>query len=350
MRRPVIGFAGWSGSGKTTLIEKLIPALEERGVRCAVIKHDVHGLSADETGKDSERFKKAGAVNCTLICSAPHAGNISTDPDSQKTPDDYSELFSAIESISENIPEADIILVEGFKHAPLPRIGISRKGFEKGFTGPFSEFIAIITDEQIPDRQLQEEQLSSKQIPDRQQLDRSIPCFDPDDIEVITEFIMNSTKDFTHFDGSGKATMVDVSEKPETKREASARARVLVNRQTFELIKSGGMKKGDVLSVAQLAGIMGAKKTSELIPLCHPLPIESVKVALTLCEEDHAVDILASASYTGRTGVEMEALTAAATAALTVYDMCKAIQRDIMITDIRLVEKSGGVHGDYKEE
>ena len=335
MRKPVIGFAGWSGSGKTTLIEKLIPALAEKGVRCAVIKHDVHGLSSDDAGKDSGRFKRAGAVNCTLICSAPHAGNTSTDPDIQKEQNDCKELFSAIENISENVPEADIILVEGYKRAPLPRIGVSRKGFEKGFTGPFSEFIAVVTDEQLPDRK---------------RSDRNIPCFDPDDIEGITEFIMKSTKDFTHFDESGKAAMVDVSEKPETKREASARARVLVNRQTFELIKSGGMKKGDVLSVAQLAGIMGAKKTSELIPLCHPLPLNSIKVRLTLCEDDNAVDILANASYTGRTGVEMEALTAAATAALTVYDMCKAVQRDIRITDIRLVEKSGGAHGDYREE
>lgn len=157
-------------------------------------------------------------------------------------------------------------------------------------------------------------------------------------------------KDFTHFDEQGRARMVDVGEKPPTRRTAVAGARVFVNRDTFALIRDGGVKKGDVLSVAQVAGIMGAKRTPELIPMCHPVQVEGIDLALTLDEARCCVDIRASVRCDGRTGVEMEALTAAATAALTVYDMCKAVQRDMVISDIRLLEKTGGVHGDFIRE
>lgn len=156
--------------------------------------------------------------------------------------------------------------------------------------------------------------------------------------------------DFTHFDERGRARMVDVGEKAPTRRTAEAGARVFVNRDTFTRIRSGGMKKGDVLSVAQVAGIMGAKRTPDLIPMCHPIQIDGIDLALTLDEERCCVDIRASVRCGGRTGVEMEALTAAATAALTVYDMCKAVQKDIVISDIRLLEKTGGVHGDFRRE
>lgn len=153
--------------------------------------------------------------------------------------------------------------------------------------------------------------------------------------------------DFTHFDTKGNARMVDVGSKEITVRYAAAEAAVLVSRETFSLIASGGMKKGDVLTVAQIAGIMGAKRTPDLIPMCHPILLTGVDVELTLNEERCSVDIHASVRCTGRTGVEMEALTAASAAALTVYDMCKAVQRDMVITDLRLVEKTGGIHGDY---
>ena len=155
-------------------------------------------------------------------------------------------------------------------------------------------------------------------------------------------------EDFTHFNEQGRARMVNVGEKPVTTRTAVAAARVLVNENTFALIKSGGMKKGDVLTVAQIAGVMGAKRTPELIPMCHPILIGGIDLKLWLDEERRSVEITASVSCDGRTGVEMEALTAASTAALTVYDMCKAVQRDMVITDIRLLSKTGGVHGDYE--
>lgn len=154
-------------------------------------------------------------------------------------------------------------------------------------------------------------------------------------------------RDFTHFNEQGRAKMVNVGEKPESVRTAVAAGRVLVNDDTFALIKSGGVKKGDVLTVAQVAGIMGAKRTSELIPMCHAVFTSGIDLSLTLDEARKSVEIRASVTCTGRTGVEMEALTAVSTAALTVYDMCKAVQRDMVISDIRLVSKSGGVHGDF---
>ena len=159
-----------------------------------------------------------------------------------------------------------------------------------------------------------------------------------------------TVSDFTHFGEDGRARMVDVGEKDPTVRTATAAASVQVSRETFELIRSGGMKKGDVLTVAQIAGIMGAKRTPDLIPMCHPILINGVDLHLKLNDESTAVDICATVRCSGRTGVEMEGLTAVSVAALTVYDMCKAVQKDMVITDIRLLEKTGGVHGDYHRE
>ena len=156
--------------------------------------------------------------------------------------------------------------------------------------------------------------------------------------------------DFTHFNDQGRAKMVDVGEKSPTRRTATAAARVLVNENTFALIRSGGMKKGDVLTVAQVAGVMGAKRTPELIPMCHPILMDGIDLSLHLDEQRCAVEIQATVSCDGRTGVEMEALTAVSTAALTVYDMCKAVQKDMVITDIRLIRKTGGVHGDFERK
>ena len=156
--------------------------------------------------------------------------------------------------------------------------------------------------------------------------------------------------DFTHFNEQGRAKMVNVGEKPVSQRTAVAAGRVLVNRETFDLIKSGGMKKGDVLTVAQIAGVMGAKHTPDIVPMAHPITIEGIDLKLTLDEERLSVEIEAAVSCDGKTGVEMEALTAVSTAALAVYDMCKAVQKDMTITDIRLLSKTGGVHGDYERK
>jgi cyclic pyranopterin phosphate synthase len=154
---------------------------------------------------------------------------------------------------------------------------------------------------------------------------------------------------FTHFDASGNAVMVDVSDKPVTDRTATARAQVVMDSATISMIEAGTAKKGDVLGVARLAGIMAAKRTAELIPLCHPLPITAVVVELTTDRRANAVEIAATVRTTGQTGVEMEALTAASVAALTVYDMCKSVDRGMRIEGLRVVHKAGGKSGEFTQ-
>ena len=154
--------------------------------------------------------------------------------------------------------------------------------------------------------------------------------------------------DLTHFDAEGRAVMVDVSDKAETNRVAVARGSVTMAAETLDRIRQGTVAKGDVLSVARLAGIMGAKRTPDLIPLCHPLALSSVKIELALAPERNAVEIEATCRLRGRTGVEMEALTAVSVAALTIYDMVKAVDRSMVIGEIRLVHKSGGKSGTWE--
>lgn len=151
----------------------------------------------------------------------------------------------------------------------------------------------------------------------------------------------------THIDTAGNAVMVDVGDKPETARAATAEGRVRMQAETLRRIAEGGIKKGDVLAIAQLAGIMGAKRTPDLIPLCHPLMLSSVKVLLEPEPDLPAIRITATCKIEGRTGVEMEALTAVSVAALTIYDMCKAIDRSMVIDGVRLLRKTGGQSGDY---
>lgn len=310
---PVLVFAAYSGAGKTTLLEKVIRALKNRGLRIAVIKHDGHDFEIDREGKDSRRFTQAGA-DISVISSAAKTALI----------EQRSLSFAQAAAM---VHDVDLILVEGYKHEPLTQIGICRQASGKGFTADISRYTAVVTDVDIGDA--------------------DISRFGFDDIEELTEFIMKNMDDFTHFNEQGMAKMVDVGEKGSTHRTATAGARVLVSKETFALIRSGGMKKGDVLTVARIAGVMGAKRTPDLIPMCHPVQINGIDLSLTLDEAHCCVDIRVSVSCDGRTGVEMEALTAASTAALTVYDMCKAVQKDIVISDIRLLEKTGGVHGDF---
>lgn len=317
---PVIAFAAYSGTGKTTLIEKLVRELKNRGLRLAVIKHDDHKFEIDHEGKDSWRFSKAGA-DITMINS-----------DQQTAYVEKREL--SLERLLCMVHDVDLILVEGYKNKNLPQIGIARAATGKGFPFAPEHFIALATD---------------------MEMDTDIPCFGLEDIGPIADFIlertaMKTTNDFTHFNNEGRARMVDVGEKPESRRTAVAAARVLVSRETYDLIESGGMKKGDVLTVAQIAGVMGAKRTPDLIPMCHPILIDGIDLSLRLDEARCSVEIEAMVSCDGHTGVEMEALTAVSTAALTVYDMCKAVQKDIVISDIRLLRKTGGVHGDFQRE
>ena len=317
---PVIGFAAYSGTGKTTVMEKVIFRLREKGLRVGVIKHDGHGFEIDHPGKDSYRHAQAGASIVVLT-----------------SPSGTAEIKKSEESLREclrRIQNVDLILVEGFKNEDIPQIGLCRKETKKGFTAPLSRFIAVVTDEEGP---------------------FDIPSFSFEDTAGLAEWIVKELKkmgtlDFTHFDSEGNARMVQVGDKEITRRVAVAAGRVLVNSETFRLIQTGGVKKGDVLTVAQIAGIMAAKRTPDLIPMCHPIPLSGIDLRLRLNEERLSVEIEASVRCDGRTGVEMEALTAVSAAALTVYDMCKAVQRDMVISDIRLIKKTGGVHGDYERK
>ena len=317
---PVIAFAAYSGTGKTTLIEKVVRELKCRGIRLAVIKHDGHKFEIDHEGKDSWRFTEAGA-DITMISSAEKTAYM-----------EQGEL--SLEQLLSMVHGVDLILVEGYKNKNLPQIGIARAATGMGLPFAPEHFIALVTDMEI---------------------NTDIPCFGLEDIASIADFILERTTvknnyDFTHFNKEGRAKMVDVGEKPKSHRTAVAAARVLVNKNTFDLIRSGGMKKGDVLTVAQIAGVMGAKRTPDLIPMCHPVLIDGLNLSLYLDESRHSVEIEAAVYCDGRTGVEMEALTAVSIAALTVYDMCKAVQKDMVISDIRLLRKTGGVHGDFQKE
>ena len=151
--------------------------------------------------------------------------------------------------------------------------------------------------------------------------------------------------EFTHFNQNGDAIMVDVSEKKETVREATASGKIVMSKECFKKVKNGEMGKGDVLSVARIAGIMGAKKTSELIPLCHILNLTKVEIDFTLFEEESAIEVRCTAKVVGKTGVEMEALTGANIALLTIYDMCKAVDKGMRIENIHLLKKTGGKSG-----
>ncbi len=319
---PIIGFAAYSGTGKTTLIEKIISILKKQGLKVAVVKHDAHDFEIDKEGKDSFRFSAAGS-DITVIASDKKSAKMEN-------------RFVDFESTIAEIKDVDIILVEGYKSKNIPKIGICRKDTGKGFTDDIDSFIALVSDYEINDA--------------------NGPVFNINDAEGLAKFIidymesckkMDNNKEFTHFNEEGRAKMVNVGEKPESHRTAVASGSVKVNKETFELIKSGGMKKGDVLAVAQVAGIMGAKRTPDIIPMCHPIIINGIDLKLSLNEEKCQVDIIARVECDGKTGVEMEALAAVSTAALTVYDMCKAVQKDMIITDICLLKKSGGVHGDY---
>ena len=156
--------------------------------------------------------------------------------------------------------------------------------------------------------------------------------------------------ELTHFNEQGRAKMVDVTKKAVTHRIAIAAGEIHMAPETLECVKAGTMKKGDVLAVAQVAGIQAAKHNWELIPMCHPLPLTGIDITFALSDEPCMVEIQATVSCTGATGVEMEALTAVSVAALTIYDMCKAVQKDMQITNIRLLRKSGGKSGDYLAE
>lgn len=329
MRPYIMSIAGFSGSGKTTLIEKLIPIMKERGYSIAVIKHDVHSAFSDIPGTDTFRFREAGA-DATMLSS--DVSGFSS----------YEKTGKALREILEEVAGYDLVFIEGYKREDVPKLLLLNNRNNYEIPENISGVRAIVTDDKNRTGMIAGE------------IGAEIPIFEENETYIIAQWIISDMekdiekRDLNHFDDAGNARMVDVGEKPVTKRCAIASARVFVNRNTLVLIKSGGIKKGDVLNVARIAGIMGAKRTPELIPMCHPVIIDSVDMKLWLDEQQCAVCIEAKVSCTGRTGVEMEALTACSSAGLTVIDMCKSVQHDMVLSDLHLVRKTGGSHGNYK--
>ena len=314
-----------SGTGKTTFLEKLIRELVERGYRVGAIK-STSEFEIDKSGKDSRRYAQAGAE---IICILGHERYAYI----QKTPEKVK-----LDEVVGVFKDVDLILAEGFKDEDKPKIEIVRKAKGTDVFSSGKNLIAVVTDVE--------------------NLSVEVPQFGPDDFKEVAELLekhflkkeIDTEMDkphLTHFNEQGRARMVDVTGKGITEREAVARGEVRMAQETLQLIAQGKMKKGDVLAVAQVAGIVGVKETSRLIPMCHPLSIGSINIDFTLDYENNQVLIECQVKVSGQTGVEMEALTGVSIAALTIYDMCKAVDKEMVIENIRLVKKTGGKSGTF---
>lgn len=322
--------AAQSETGKTTILEKLLPELKKRGLRVAALKGNLHHYNLDQAGKDSWRFAQAGAAVAGLT-----------------TADSYflfgtSEEKSGTEAAAELLTNIDLLIIEGNKKSKNPKIEVVRS--------------AINPEPLLPENTV-------AVVSDRDDLDLEIPVIDINDSKALADFIcerfmnkdsrtgtINTFENLTHFDQTGRPRMVDVSEKEQTSREAYARGEITMSPATLEKIMTGSMAKGDVLSVAQVAAVMAVKETGRLIPMAHPLGISGVEVDFKTLKSESKVEIGVRVRLTGQTGVEMEALTGVSIAALTIYDMCKAIDKEMIIENIRLVEKKGGRSGHYRRE
>lgn len=319
--------AAQSGTGKTTVLEKLLPELTARGLQVAALKGEVRHYNLDIPGKDTWRFAEAGAAVTGML-----------------TPDKYIFIGSApAEGInataSARLPDMDLVIIEGKRESPFPKIEVVRSAVNRQPLLP-EGVIAIVTDlEELP-------------------LPHPLPLFRLDDPAALARFIDDrffrprgtAELALTHFDRAGRPRMVDVSAKASTRRDAYAAGEIIVAPQTLARIKEGTMKKGDVLAVAQVAAIMAVKETGRLIPMAHPLNISGVAVDFNLNEGENKIEIGVRVKLIGQTGVEMEALTGVSAAALTIYDMCKAVDKNMVIQNIRLLEKRGGRSGSYCRE
>ncbi|MCM5703674.1 cyclic pyranopterin monophosphate synthase MoaC [Larsenimonas salina] len=335
---PVLAVSGYSGQGKTTLLEHLVQRLSALGVSVCVFKHSHHALTLDKPGSDSERYRRAGAV--ASIISGQNGFSLVQETSGEPALDDvirYAETLSP-----------DLLLLEGFKSHPVPKLWVARKAVDD------SDAIKVMNDPNIeavfsPD-------LSKQNIP-----------FSPnmavlDTHEQTFEWVVRwlySRRSATHngFDGHqmslthlnerGDAHMVDIADKAITKRTAEAESFLSMAPETLELLLDERLPKGDVLASARIAGIQAAKRTSELIPLCHPLSLTQVSIECTPDKDRGGVHVLATCKTDGKTGVEMEALTAASVASLTLYDMCKAVDKRMSIDYTRVRAKQGGKSGDW---
>ncbi|MFY9114934.1 MAG: cyclic pyranopterin monophosphate synthase MoaC [Dethiobacteria bacterium] len=324
--------AARSGMGKTTLIEKLLPELIAKGLRVAALKGNSNRCDFDIPGKDTWRYLEAGARISGII-----------------TPDKYilmgtaADRTRAMEYASAMLKDIDLLLIEGNKRSNNPKIEVIRTALG---TEPSdaNNVIAIATD--------------------LEESDTDIPVFDLNNPGELADFIFNrffvrndegvlldaEKHSLTHFDLSGRPRMVDVTAKATTLREAYAKGEITMAPATLERVKAGTVEKGDVLGVAQVAAVMAVKETGRLIPMSHPLVISGVDVDFDFPEKENKIEIGVRVKINGQTGVEMEALTGVTVAALTIYDMCKAIDKEMTIQNIRLEEKKGGRSGFYRRK
>lgn len=322
--------AAQSETGKTTIMEKLLPELKLHGLRVAALKGNLQHYELDTPGKDSQRFAKAGADLAGLT-----------------TPDGFF-LFGrsgdqdGTTAVAKALDNFDLIMVEGNKKSKNPKVEVVRSEINPEPLLP-ENTIAVITD--------------------RRDLNLELPVLELGDSKALADFIMNrffnhkvqnekeqGTDALTHFDQSGRPRMVDVSEKDQTTREAYAKGEIVMAPETLNRVMAGTLAKGDVLGVSQVAAVMAVKETGRLIPMAHPLGISGVEVDFHPNQVENKIEIGVRVRLTGQTGVEMEALTGVSVAALTIYDMCKAIDKDMVIQNIRLVEKKGGRSGHYRRE
>lgn len=321
--------AAQSDTGKTTVIEKLLPELKARGFRVAALKGNLHHHDLDLPGKDSWRYAQAGAEVAGFT-----------------TPKSFllhgiTEEAGSDTAVAALLRDLDLILIEGNKKSNNPKIEIVRSSINPTPLLPAGT-VAIFSD--------------------LKNIDSELPLFDLNDTRAQADFIIDRFLDrgknrtmednnLTHFDHFGRPRMVDVSAKEQSLREAYACGDITMAAETLELVKAGRMAKGDVLAVAQVAAVMAVKETGRLIPMAHPLGISGVDVDFKVIDDpEPKIEIGVRVKLTGQTGVEMEALTGVSVAALTIYDMCKAVDKNMIISNIRLMEKKGGRSGHYRRE
>lgn len=326
-----------SGTGKTTVMEKLILELTARGWKIGAIKNASHVMDLDHPGKDSWRFAEAGACSVAIITENKYA--VICDTVERRSPEDIAPILGNV----------DLVIVEGYKAARIPKVEVVRQEIGQEVVSSPEDLVAVVTDiEDLP---------------------VEVPVFPLEETEKLADFIetnfieenvirknavkntsiesLGSLEDLSHFDAQGRARMVDVTAKPLTEREAIACGEIYLAKETIALVKAGRMVKGDVLAVAQVAAVMGVKETSRLIPMCHPLLIGGINTEFSIDEVENKIEVKVAVKINGQTGVEMEALTGVNTALLTIYDMCKAVDKNMVLGNIRLIEKKGGRSGHY---
>lgn len=322
-----------SGTGKTMVMETLITEMVRRGYRVGAIKNDAHRLKFDQEGKDSWRFDQAGAWATALL--SGDRTILVRHTESQETPDDAAALMEGM----------DLILIEGYRHGNKPKIEVVRRETGLHIISPPQDLLAVVTD--TPMLATSAPLFSFTQVAELADLLVETSLRKKSEDRIYAE---DSPSILTHFDANGRARMVDVTEKNTTYREAVATGEIAMAPETLELVRCGRMKKGDVLAVAQVAAIMAVKETSRIIPMCHPLAISGVDVDFRLNGEKSRIETQVKVKITGQTGVEMEALTGVSAALLTVYDMCKAVDKNMVISNIRLLEKKGGRSGHFQRK